>query len=271
MNKKSYTVYKLTSKDGRVYIGCTSNIKQRWESGRSYRSSPRIYDEILKNGFNSFKKEIICTGLDRESGWKKEEELISYYDSTNPEKGFNVNPSVHFIAEEVKLKISEKEKGRIPYWSIGRNQSEEERRKRSLSLKGKVKGRYIGAKSPRARKVCQYNKNFELIKTYDCISDVQRELGYDYTSIVKACCDPSRTIGGFIWRYENDSPRNYIHPQKKSKMIDQLDMNGNFIRSWNSALEIERELGIFRGSIYIVCNKGRLKSTGGYKWRFHDV
>lgn len=55
----------------------------------------------------------------------------------------------------------------------------------------------------------------------------------------------------------------------KSKPIDQLDLNGNYIRTWLNAHEASRQLGIDRSTISQCCRGGRRnKTAGGYKWRF---
>ena len=41
----------------------------------------------------------------------------------------------------------------------------------------------------------------------------------------------------------------------------------NFIRQWNSATEVKRELGFNQDSISKCCS-GKLKTVGGYLWRF---
>lgn len=53
------------------------------------------------------------------------------------------------------------------------------------------------------------------------------------------------------------------HP--KSISIVQLSKDGQFIKRWPAAREVERELGIHRGDISRCC-KGELKSAGGFKW-----
>lgn len=53
------------------------------------------------------------------------------------------------------------------------------------------------------------------------------------------------------------------HP--KSKSIVQLTLDGQFIRKWSAAMEVQRELGIYQTNI-VLCCKGKRKTTGGYKW-----
>ena len=53
-----------------------------------------------------------------------------------------------------------------------------------------------------------------------------------------------------------------------SKKIDQFDLDGNFIRTWSSMCQAERELGISNGKISQCC-KGKRISTGKFIWKYH--
>lgn len=55
--------------------------------------------------------------------------------------------------------------------------------------------------------------------------------------------------------------------KKKSIIVLQYDLDGNFIREWESAADASRKLNITSGKICAVC-KGIRKSTNGYKWRY---
>ena len=54
---------------------------------------------------------------------------------------------------------------------------------------------------------------------------------------------------------------------KQSIPILQFSKNGTLIKEWPSAKEAERQLGIPQSHI-CACLKGRLKSTGGFVWRY---
>ena len=56
---------------------------------------------------------------------------------------------------------------------------------------------------------------------------------------------------------------------KQSIPILQLTKDGEFIKEWQSAMEAQRQLGIGHSSICRCC-KGRLKSAGGFVWRYKD-
>ena len=54
---------------------------------------------------------------------------------------------------------------------------------------------------------------------------------------------------------------------KQSLPILQLSKDGTFVKEWPSACEAQRHLGISQSHI-CHCLKGRLKSTGGFVWRY---
>lgn len=55
----------------------------------------------------------------------------------------------------------------------------------------------------------------------------------------------------------------------KSKAVIQMTKNGEFIKKWKSAKQAERELGIYNSNISKCCH-GKLKTTGGFSWKFVD-
>ena len=56
--------------------------------------------------------------------------------------------------------------------------------------------------------------------------------------------------------------------EKNRIRILQFTKQGEFICKWDSAREIERELGFSHQGIGMCC-KGKCKSVYGYKWRYH--
>lgn len=57
--------------------------------------------------------------------------------------------------------------------------------------------------------------------------------------------------------------------EKMGKKINQYDLNWNFIKTWNSMREAERELGVLNQSISLCCMKKRNKA-GGFRWRYYE-
>ena len=55
--------------------------------------------------------------------------------------------------------------------------------------------------SKSSKKVAQYTVNWELIKIWDCIKDITRELWFDNSWITKCCKGAYKTCNNFIWKY----------------------------------------------------------------------
>lgn len=66
-------------------------------------------------------------------------------------------------------------------------------------------------------KVNQYSLNGDFIKTWYCVMDIERELGFDNRNIC-ACCRHKRNMAyGYIWRYYEDNSDLYYKPKAKNK------------------------------------------------------
>ena len=59
----------------------------------------------------------------------------------------------------------------------------------------------------------------------------------------------------------------YGKEHHNSKPISQYTKDGEFIKTWDSIMDVERGLGIFASSISY-CAKGIYKTAGGYIWRY---
>jgi hypothetical protein len=54
-----------------------------------------------------------------------------------------------------------------------------------------------------------------------------------------------------------------------SKQVLQYDLDGNFIKKWNSVMDIERELGFKSGGISNCC-LGKSKRSGKFIWKYDE-
>ena len=52
-------------------------------------------------------------------------------------------------------------------------------------------------------------------------------------------------------------------------LVDQYDLQGNFIKRWNGVRTIERTLNISSSNISECC-RGKRKTAGGYNWKYKD-
>lgn len=87
----NYCVYMHKNKiNGKVYIGQTcQDPKDRWKNGFGYKTQEKFYKEIEKYGWNCFEHIILSSNLSSEEADRKEEEMISLYQSYLPDKGYN--------------------------------------------------------------------------------------------------------------------------------------------------------------------------------------
>ena len=70
-------------------------------------------------------------------------------------------------------------------------------------------------------------------------------------------------------QYNNNyGTKNERAAERNTKRILQFTKEGEFIKKWDSTMQIERELG-FNGGNITKCCKGKCKLTYGYKWRYH--
>jgi hypothetical protein len=69
----------------------------------------------------------------------------------------------------------------------------------------------------------------------------------------------------------NNSYGTRVKRMSETKMhkVKQFDKEGNFIKEWNSAYDIENELNILAMNVRSVCHKTR-KTAGGFKWTYSN-
>ena len=75
-------------------------------------------------------------------------------------------------------------------------------------------------------------------------------------------------ISNLRWATFSESSKNKIHKYKKGKKIDQYDLEGNFIKTWDKIVDVEKILKISHSNILAVIN-GRKKQTSGFVWKYN--
>ena len=107
----NYCIYMHKNKiNGKIYIGQTCQKPEyRWgKEGKGYEQCPLFYAAIQKYGWNNFEHIIISTGLSAEEANLKEQELISFYKTTQKEFGYNLQKGGNnrTINEDARKKLS---------------------------------------------------------------------------------------------------------------------------------------------------------------------
>ena len=163
--------------ENKCYIGQTSrNPKDRWGyNGNGYnKNCPLIHRAIKKYTWNNFSHVVLCYGLSKEQANNMEILLISLFESTNGEFGYNIQNGGNAKGKHSKesiAKISEAHKGE-KHHMYSKHHSEETKKKMSEAQKGKqvseetkkkISEAKKGGKSHKAKKVCCNGKIFGCI------------------------------------------------------------------------------------------------------------
>ena len=86
----AWTVYCLTSPNGKMYVGITSHKPEdRWRNGSGYKKNRLIKKSIDKYGWDSFQKEIVASGLTKEEAGHFEQLLIKELNLMDKRFGYN--------------------------------------------------------------------------------------------------------------------------------------------------------------------------------------
>lgn len=305
-----WKVYKHTSPSNKVYIGITSkdNPNDRWKNGKGYteKQQPYFHRAIEKYGWDNIEHVILFDNLTQEEAFQKEIELISYYDATNKEKGYNVSLGGEAIfkgrhhSDETKEKISKtfkdngihQGKDNPMYGTVSPNRGKHhtEETKQKLS---EIKKKYFEENGfseslaeyieKHKRKVNQYDLEGNFIASYDSATQASEIItgnkkGKD--TIINVCNRKHNKNGaiiksykGFQWRYAEDCDDIGKYNIKKAdhssqeKSIVEIDTDGNVIKQYNSIAECAKLLELNPSSITQVC-KGNYETTKGHIFKY---
>ena len=71
-----------------------------------------------------------------------------------------------------------------------------------INARKRSKGKY-GKENPASKPIIQYDKDSNFIKEWNCITDVERKMGYSVSNISSCLRGKSNTAYGYIWKYKN--------------------------------------------------------------------
>lgn len=128
------------------------------------------------------------------------------------------------------------------------------------------------------RIICQYTIDGFLVKEWTSPSELIAER-YNYSIIKNLCnrCVKARRHKKYLWAYKGDSIEDYykdiLYPHKTSSAcvpIDMLDLNGNYIKTFNSIAEASRALTGKTSLVSSIINSAKTHKTTshGYRWEY---
>ncbi|MCL1933399.1 MAG: NUMOD1 domain-containing DNA-binding protein [Candidatus Azobacteroides sp.] len=117
--------------------------------------------------------------------------------------------------------------------------------------------------------VCQYAKNCNFLRQFDGLSDAARICGLSISNIATSCHRPTRSIGGFLWRFgKSTEPLSiqdieiyrYKWKADRSKPVALYSLDGELIASYRSMEETARKTGYSTRLINMAVH-GKVKRT----------
>lgn len=236
--EKNYTVYMHINKENnKRYIGITrQNPKKRWDNGEGYKTQP-FYNAIKEYGWDGFDHIILFEKLSYDEACKIEKDLIKKYKTNNKNYGYNVSEG----GENVIKKYGK---------SLHTN-----------------------------KKVYQYSFSGCYIRYFNSLVEAVEFLNIENihgTTNISSCARENgrnSSAYGYIWSYkylgkkikEYNLKESYTHNSIK---VYQYDLDGNFIKEYNSIKDAANEMKTTGQSISDALDVEHRKSNN-YQWRTH--
>lgn len=273
--RKITGIYKITSPSGRVYIGQSYNIRERFSRYRNLncRKQPLIYRSLMKYGPENHKYEVIHELIDGDINQAALDYWECFYMEKYKTKGFVLlnareGGSRGKLSDKSKILIKEKRsrqvctpetraKMSLSGKALKKKISEEHKKKISLANSGSNNKMY-------GKKLSNEHKQ-KLIEG-------RREKGYargelhpkfgrklSPETIMKMKGKNGKWMKGR--KMSPESVQKMV--DKISKPVSQFSNDLSFIKAWESSAKAERELNIKH---IRACVRGERKSAGGFKW-----
>ena len=209
-NENKYYIYAhINQINGKMYIGQTKSIQDRWKPSGYYHCI-KFYNAIQKYGWQNFEHIILKDGLTKEEADIEETNFIKLYNTV--EDGYNLSAggnSKEEISESTREKLSKKSlqlwedeeyrqrqyEGRVTAW----NSEAGKKRKEKLSE------RSSGSNNNRAKKVICVTTG----QVFNTIKEAQTFFNIKNHSGIVNCCQGKRKSAGkhpitgekLIWEY----------------------------------------------------------------------
>ncbi len=215
-------IYRIVNQvNGKFYIGSATNIASRWSTHRQSLRKGKHHSIHLQRAWDKYgEAAFVFEDLEEVDVSQLIEREQFYLDTLTPyvqTVGYNIctvansqlgRKHTEATKQLIKQKLSGensvfygKSGAECPWFGTKRTQ--ETLAKMSDAHSGSnnpMFGRY-GKDNPKAKQVIQETLDGELVKIWDCLADVGRELGFVIGNISSCCNGRKRSSKGFIWRW----------------------------------------------------------------------
>lgn len=277
-----YTVYSHVFPNGKRYIGITMcELEKRWGNGHNYTTCRLVDRAIKKYGWENINHAVLDTAETKELAEEKEKYWISFYNSNDPKCGYNILPggdvATNEITDEMRVKLGSG-------WR-GKHRSEEEKKKIAEGVKKKFERKesngHFGMKHTEEakKKMSQSQK--------DRWNDELREQAAQRMRERMSNPEYKKRILDNLAKHKVPAGQKHMSDEQKEKLskhfkgmwigekspcskpVLQFTKDGKFVKRWANAGEAQRAGITNRGNISNCCHN-RVKSAGGYVWKFEE-
>ena len=165
----------------------------------------KLYTFLFSSFISLIISEILAQDLTEDEAKRLEKYYIKLYDSTNPEKGYNISAGGqgNLIYDEKKI---------VELWNNGLSIKEITEQigccvpviqnaleKNGITGKERIKrsaGKY------HQKMVYQFDKQGNFLNKYESVSEAERQTKIPHSNIVKVCNGQRKSAGGYKWSYE---------------------------------------------------------------------
>lgn len=234
---KSNCVYIHIFPNGKVYIGQTKQTTaQRWIRGKGYKGQ-LVERAIKKYGWDNIEHKVLYSGLTEEEANEVEIRLISEYNSTDENFGYN-------------LLNGGKGKGQNL-----RHSSEHYKKISEINSK----------------EVDCYKKDGSYVATFRSVTAAADFVRGGF-KVISACCNGNKKSGyGFIWRFKGDSFDKYDTENHKGGVkgfpVNVFSSDGELLGCFKNIKSASACFGIREEKISSVC-KGKIQNINGLIFKF---
>lgn len=281
-----YIIYCHTFPNGKKYIGLTkTTLKKRWKNGNGYKTCHLMQRAVSKYGWDNVQHDILGTAETKDVAEEMERKYVSLYKTDDAKFGYNILPggdvATNDATEEMRHKLgngwrgkhrSEEEKEKISRGvakvfqrkesngHFGLKASEEAKRKMSESHRKRYDENPKAREEARQRMIKRMQNDEFKQKVLKNLEAYRRKPG-EWSPNEETREKLSKAFKG---RFLGDK-------SPCSKPVVQVTKDGEFVKRWANAGEVERAGITSRKCVSMVCNhKKSYKTAGGFVWMFES-